>query len=595
MAGAELDLGDLAVAECGESGRIVAEPQPIEVIRMDQVRHDLVEPADADHLLGAVAEDRAEPVVDPDRAIEVQVDQIEDRGIGLGQALDEVLAVARLLLGPPALADLRLQRHVDPLELGRALVHPHLQLVVGQPQGLLGALLVVDVGARAEPADDLATLAVLGQPPDQKPAKGPVPPPQPLFDLIALAAVEGLGPAPQDPVALLRMQERRPLIEAGGRRIRPEIVEPSPVDVFAIPPRVGHPEDLGYRLGERAEPRLALAQGLLGGPTVGDLGVEGGIGPLEVGGPLADAHLQLVAGAPQLRLGALPLGDVPRDLRRAGDPAGLVLDRRDRQRHVDASAVLGQAHRLEMVRPQPRSQPLEDPGQVIAAIRRYQARDRPTDDLRLLVAVHPLGPVVPGDDRAVERLADDRVVGRLDDRRQATIGQLGQAQLVGLPAQPLVGPLELGRPLLDDPADGRVGRLDLRLPDGQVAQLAQRLDAAADQHDVFEDHPERVLQPSPWAHRRDAIDRTRPEEPPEEMVQRHDRRGRDQHPRVAVERQEGQRAEDVEVGLDPAAHQVDEQRGTSTSGRSPRHVGSSPLRAAGGSRRAAGRRSGRPG
>ncbi len=159
--------------------------------------------------------------------------------------------------------------------------------------------------------------------------------------------------------------------------------------------------------------------------------------------------------------------------------------------------------------------------------------------------------------------ADERGIGLgqlLDEVLAVARLLLGPPPLVGLPAQALIRLLQLAGTLLHDPLHRRVRRLDLRLTRGQVAQLPQRLETAADQHDVLEDDPDGVLQPSPGADDRDAINRARPEDPPQEMVQSHDGRGGDQHPVVAVQGQERERTEDVEVGLDPSAHQVDQQR-----------------------------------
>ena len=62
------------------------------------------------------------------------------------------------------------------------------------------------------------------------------------------------------------------------------------------------------------------------------------------------------------------------------------------------------------------------------------------------------------------------------------------------------------------------------------------------------------------AGRQHAVDRLRPEDAAQQVVDRdHDRR-RHQHPPVAVEREERERAEHVEVRLDAAAGQVDQQR-----------------------------------
>jgi hypothetical protein len=51
-----------------------------------------------------------------------------------------------------------------------------------------------------------------------------------------------------------------------------------------------------------------------------------------------------------------------------------------------------------------------------------------------------------------------------------------------------------------------------------------------------------------------------PERAAEEVIGHHDGRADDQDLPVAVEGQEGERAEDVEMGLDSPAGQVDQQR-----------------------------------
>src|SRR5207249_1031168 len=80
-----------------------------------------------------------------------------------------------------------------------------------------------------------------------------------------------------------------------------------------------------------------------------------------------------------------------------------------------------------------------------------------------------------------------------------------------------------------------------------------------DEEHVLEDDPAGVFEPAPFGAAEHAVYRLRPEETPDQMVHRDYRRGRDQHPPVAVKGQEGQGAEDVEMTLDAAAGQVNEQ------------------------------------
>jgi hypothetical protein len=69
-----------------------------------------------------------------------------------------------------------------------------------------------------------------------------------------------------------------------------------------------------------------------------------------------------------------------------------------------------------------------------------------------------------------------------------------------------------------------------------------------------------VLEPAPIAGDEDAIDRLRPEHAAQHVIERdHDGGGNQNFP-VTIEREERQRAKDVEVRLDAAARQVNQQR-----------------------------------
>src|SRR5204863_9721342 len=63
-------------------------------------------------------------------------------------------------------------------------------------------------------------------------------------------------------------------------------------------------------------------------------------------------------------------------------------------------------------------EPLQDLGDFVAPIWRGEHLDQATDRLLGAVAVDLFGGRVPADDRAFQCLADDRVVGGLDDRGQ---------------------------------------------------------------------------------------------------------------------------------------------------------------------------------
>ena len=72
-----------------------------------------------------------------------------------------------------------------------------------------------------------------------------------------------------------------------------------------------------------------------------------------------------------------------------------------------------------MVNPLAGRDPGQDPGDLVLLLtRRAEQGDVPADGLCLRVTIDPLGGRVPARDRAVQRFADDRVIGGLNDRRQ---------------------------------------------------------------------------------------------------------------------------------------------------------------------------------
>jgi GAF domain-containing protein/PAS domain-containing protein len=157
-------------------------------------------------------------------------------------------------------------------------------------------------------------------------------------------------------------------------------------------------------------------------------------------------HLQVVLGAvidlaeqavalghrlPQVRqrlpergLGVLARGDVAGDLGGSDDPAARVADRGDRHRDVDPPPVLADPHGLVVVDALASPQPGEDVRLLVRTVGRDEHGDGPPDRLGGRVAEEPFRPPVPGPDDPVELLADDGVVGRIDDRRQPKCGQV---------------------------------------------------------------------------------------------------------------------------------------------------------------------------
>ena len=95
---------------------------------------------------------------------------------------------------------------------------------------------------------------------------------------------------------------------------------------------------------------------------------------------------------------------------------------------------------------------------------------------------------------------------------------------------------------------------------GRLAHFRDAAQARHDEEQIFEDDPRRVFEPAPLAGDEHAIHRLRPEDAAQHVIERDDDGGRNQDAPVTIESEERQRAEDVEVRLDAAAGQVDQQR-----------------------------------
>jgi len=129
-----------------------------------------------------------------------------------------------------------------------------------------------------------------------------------------------------------------------------------------------------------------------------------------------------------LLLGALAVGDVARDLRRADDLAARPADGRDRERDVDARPVLADADGLVVLDALAADEAREDGRLLVGVVFGDEDGDGPADDLVGRVAEDVLGRAVPARDAAVERLADDGVLGRLDDGLQPVVRDLRAPQ-----------------------------------------------------------------------------------------------------------------------------------------------------------------------
>jgi hypothetical protein len=123
------------------------------------------------------------------------------------------------------------------------------------------------------------------------------------------------------------------------------------------------------------------------------------------------------AGRQILGLGCTQLlrRDVAGDLGGADDLAGGITDRRDAYRDVDQGAVLALAHGFEMLDRLPGAEVGDDPGLLFQTVRGKELRDLLPHHFGCGVAENSLRAPVPAGDPAIQRFADDGVIGGAHD------------------------------------------------------------------------------------------------------------------------------------------------------------------------------------
>ena len=151
---------------------------------------------------------------------------------------------------------------------------------------------------------------------------------------------------------------------------------------------------------------------------------------LEASAVEQSAQLIVVGHVAQALLVANPRGHVACDDRRRHDPPVRVGHGGNRERYRDPASVLPHPFGLEVVDRLARKHGLEELLPLAGALGCLGHATGPSDRLLRGVAVELLGAAVPARDRAVRRLGDDRVAGRLDDvaqqvARRARLGLLG--------------------------------------------------------------------------------------------------------------------------------------------------------------------------
>jgi hypothetical protein len=243
-----------------------------------------------------------------------------------------------------------------------------------------------------------------------------------------------------------------------------------------------------------------------------------------------------------LLLRPFPLGDVAGDGGEELDVAVRVLVGEDHHRDGNLAPVA--TEQRDFAGPHT----LTGRGRQALLGRGFVARGREVvadGGLRDVLLVYPDHPLARGVDveHPSARVRDaDEVGRRVQDGHHAGLGLLGPLALGHLARQSLVRSAQVG------------------LPFGDVPHLSDVLEARADEEDVLNNDPSGVFGPPPRAGDQHAEDRLWPVEAAHQVVEGNDRRGRDEYPPVAVEGQQRQRAEDVEVRLDPPVGEVDQQR-----------------------------------
>ena len=136
----------------------------------------------------------------------------------------------------------------------------------GLTQVVLDALLVIDVGAGADPLDDPAPLVARRLGPGQVPSVRAVEASEAVLALEGLARSTGEPPEFQAAPEVVGVEDRLP-VPAPVAILAGE-VEPPAIEILDLTVGPGGPDDLGHRLGQEAEPTLGLGPVRLGPPPI---------------------------------------------------------------------------------------------------------------------------------------------------------------------------------------------------------------------------------------------------------------------------------------------------------------------------------------
>ena len=184
----------------------------------------------------------------------------------------------------------RLQREAQSLlalaQRRRALGHALLQQIIGLLQRCFGLLDLFDIGASAEPFQNLAVRPAHRRAADQPPAIDAIGTPQTAFQRVGFVVLRRTLPGIPGALLVIGVEGRVPAMAVTFLHRHPRVVHPLliEIDVPTIGP--GGPDDLRHGLRQGAKLLLAHAQGLLR-PLAQRL-----LGPLALG-DVGDQHAKL--------------------------------------------------------------------------------------------------------------------------------------------------------------------------------------------------------------------------------------------------------------------------------------------------------------
>lgn len=138
-----------------------------------------------------------------------------------------------------------------------------------------------------------------------------------------------------------------------------------------------------------------------------------------------EQRLLLLRAGSQCPLSGFPGADIPGNFGCADYAALGVFERGDGQGKFQQRAIFSPAHGFEVIDALSSPESRDNLDFFLAAIERDNQRDRPSHRFGRRVAEHSFRGLIPTRDGAIEILADDCVVGGVDDRGQQAPGFLG--------------------------------------------------------------------------------------------------------------------------------------------------------------------------